>query len=278
MHDRPPFLVPMPRVVAHRGDSMHYPENTLMAFESAVRMGIDVIETDVHLSKDGVIVIWHDPTLDRNTNGSGRIEDHTLQELKQFDAGYTFTKDGGKTFPFRGKGVTLTTLEEALRACPKERFNIDLKTKTPKIVHEFIRLIRSLNAQNRVLGASFHLSNLKLLRKLAPEILTSITTIEVLGYLAGQRLHMLPEVLAKGRQVVFQVPVRQWGIEVITPNFLKAMHQRHAVVQVWTINDRQEMVRLFKMGVDTIMTDDPATVIEVADALGIRKEPRKGTR
>jgi len=68
------FFDPMPRVVAHRGDSAHFPENTLPAFESACRMGVDVIETDVHLSRDGHLVIWHDPTLERNTNGSGRVE------------------------------------------------------------------------------------------------------------------------------------------------------------------------------------------------------------
>ena len=108
------FFDPMPKVVAHRGDSAHFPENTLHAFESAYAMGVDVIETDVHLSKDGEVVIWHDPTLDRNTNGSGMIEEHTLAELKKLDAGYTFTKDGGKTFPFRAQGVQLCTLRPKL--------------------------------------------------------------------------------------------------------------------------------------------------------------------
>ena len=97
------FLSPMPRIVAHRGDSANYPENTLPAFLSGVRMGIDVIETDVHITRDGEIVIWHDPTLERNTDGEGALEIHTLKELKKLDAGYTFTKDGGKTYPFRGK-------------------------------------------------------------------------------------------------------------------------------------------------------------------------------
>jgi glycerophosphoryl diester phosphodiesterase len=143
---------------------MHYPENTLPAFLSAVEMGVDVIETDVHLSKDGVLVIWHDPTLDRNTNGSGRIEDHTLEELNKFDAGYTFTKDGGESYPFRGTGVRLATLEEALQACPEQRFNIDLKSKTPAIVDEFISVVRRNDAQDRVVGASFHLANLRALR------------------------------------------------------------------------------------------------------------------
>lgn len=265
------FLNPIPIVVAHRGDSMHYPENTLPAFLSAMEMGVDVIETDVHLSKDGVLVIWHDPTLDRNTDGTGRIEDHTLEELKRYDAGYTFTKDGGKTYPFRGTGVQLATLDEALKACPEQRFNIDLKSKTPAIVDEFIRVIRQNHAENRVVGASFHLSNLKALRKKAPEILTSVTTAEVLKYLFLQKTHLLPKTLAGGRQLIFQVPVQQWGIKVITPGFIKDFHDRGAIIQVWTINDEAEMRRLFAMGVDTIMTDDPATVIKVAEDMGLRK-------
>ena len=211
------FLDPMPRVVAHRGDSANYPENTLEAFRSAVEMGIDVVETDVHLSKDGVIVIWHDPTLERNTDGKGTLESHTLAELKQYDAGYTFTKDGGKTFPFRGKGVRLCTLEEALTACPEQRFNIDLKTKDLRIVDEFIRVIRKHKAENRVVGASFHLSNLKALRKKAPEILTSVTTAEVVPLLFRQKLHLLPSHF--NRKLIFQVPIKQWGIQVITPSF-----------------------------------------------------------
>ena len=268
---KPAFLTPMPVVVAHRGDSMHYPENTLPAFLSAVKMGIDVVETDVHLSKDGVLVIWHDPTLERNTDGAGRIEDHTLAELKRFDAGYTFTKDGGRTFPFRGTGVQLATLEEVLQACPGQRFNIDLKSKTPAIVDEFINVIRRNKSENRVVGASFHISNLKALRVKAPEIPTSITTVEVLLYLFLQKTHLLPRRLAKGRQIIFQVPVRQWGIEVITPGFIKAFHERGAVIQVWTINDESEMRRLFGMGVDSVMTDDPATVIKVAQEMWLRK-------
>lgn len=265
------FLNPLPRVVAHRGDSKHYPENTLPAFLSAVKMGIDVVETDVHLSKDNVIVIWHDPTLDRNTNGSGRIEDHTLEELKNFDAGYTFTKDEGKSFPFRGKGVTLCTLEEALTQCPNQRFNIDLKTKGLPIVQEFIKIVRKHNAEHRVCCASFHLSNLKQMRTLAPDILTSITTQEVLSLLFRQKLHILPKTLAKGRKIIFQVPVGQWGIKVITPSFVSMMHDRGAVIMVWTINEEEEMRRLFKLGVDAIMTDDPATVIKVAEDMDLRK-------
>lgn len=264
------FFDPMPRVVAHRGDSHNYPENTLPAFISAQKMNIDVIETDVHLTKDNVVVIWHDPTLERNTNGKGRIEDKTLAELKSLDAGYTFTKDGGKTYPFRGKGVTLCTLEEALTNCPNERFNIDLKTKSEAIVHEFLRVIRKCKAENRVVCASFHLSNLKLVRRIAPDITTSITTLEVLRLLFGQKWHLLSDKPFK-RKIIFQIPVRQWGINVVTPAFIKKMHKKGAIIMVWTINEREKMRQLFNMGVDAVMTDNPSVVIEVANELGIRE-------
>ena len=267
------FLEPMPRVIAHRGDSRNYPENTLPAFESAVRMGIDVVETDIHLTKDGVLVIWHDPTLERNTDGSGRIEDHTLEELRRFDAGYTFTQDGGRTFPFRGKGVRICTLAEALEHCPEQRFNIDLKTKCPEIVDEFIKVIREHDAVDRVVGASFHLSNLKRLRRLAPDFLTSVTTAEVVPLLFRQKTHTLPK--AFKRKIIFQIPMAAGPVKVVTPAFVKAMHQRGAVVMVWTINDEETMRRLFEMGVDSVMTDDPALVIKVADEMNIRKDPLK---
>ena len=261
------FFNPMPRVVAHRGDSAHFPENTLSAFLSACTLGVDVIETDVHLSKDGQLVIWHDETLDRNTDGSGRVEDHTLSELKTYDAGYTFTPDNGKTFPFRGKGVQLCTLREALEACPSQRFNIDLKSKDPAIVDTFIEVIHSVQASKRIVAASFHLSNLKLLRKKAPDILTSVTTLEVVPLLALQKLHLLS---AKKQPIIFQVPTRQWGIEVITPSFVKTMHNRGSIIQVWTINEEVEMKRLYQMGVDSVMTDKPALAIKVAKELGLR--------
>ena len=262
------FLTPLPRVVAHRGDSANYPENTLPAFISAAKMGIDVIETDVHLTKDKELVIWHDPTLERNTDGKGTIESHTLDELKALDAGYTFTKDGGKTFTFRGKGVQLCTLDEALKACPDERFNIDLKSQESDIVDIFIKVIRENKAESRVCGASFHLNNLKKLRRLAPDITTSVTTLEVIPLLLKEKMHILPKEF--DRRLIFQVPVSQYGIKVITKHFVDEMHKRGAIIMVWTINNEDEMRRLFRLGVDTIMTDNPRLVIKVAEELKIR--------
>lgn len=264
------YLNPIPRVVAHRGDSKHFPENTMPAFLSAVKMEIDIVETDVHLTKDGIVVIWHDNTLERNTDGLGTIEEHTYDELLLLDAGYTFSKDNGKTFPFRGKGITICKLEEVLIKCPFQRFNIDLKTKLSGIVEEFVRIVRKHKAEGRICCASFHLANLKLIRKIAPDILTSITSIEVLNLLLLQKTHMLPKKIGHGRKIIFQVPVSQYGLTIITPSFVKMMHERDAIIMVWTINEEKEMRRLFELGVDAVMTDDPITVIKVANEMNIR--------
>ena len=264
------FLEPKPVNVAHHADSINHPENTLEAFLSATEMGVDVIETDVHLSKDGHVVIWHDNTLERTTDGVGRLEDFTLEELKRVDAGFQFTPDGGKTFPFRGKGVRLATLDEALEASPKMRFNVDLKSREEGIVDAFERVVQQHNAEERVLCASFHLNHLKAMRQRNNKILTSITTLEVLPLLLKQKLGILPKTLSPERTIVFQVPVKQWGIQVITPRFIEAFHERGAVIQVWTINDEEEMRSLLEMGVDSIMTDNPAAAIKVATELKLR--------
>ena len=103
------------RIVAHRGDSAYFPENTLPAFISAAKLEVDCIETDVHLTRDGVCVIWHDDTVERLTGIKGLVSDKTYKELMTVDAGNMFTMDKGKTYPFRGKGVTIATLDEVLK-------------------------------------------------------------------------------------------------------------------------------------------------------------------
>ncbi|MCK9548383.1 MAG: glycerophosphodiester phosphodiesterase, partial [Sphaerochaeta sp.] len=124
-------------------------------------------------------------------------------------------------------------------------------------------------AKKRVLGASFHLSNLKLLRQKEPRIQTSLTTLEVLPLLFAQKLGLLPR-RAQQQPAVFQVPVRQWGIEVITERFIETMKRRSSIIQVWTINEEAEIRRLFAMGVDSVMTDKPELAIKVAIEMGIR--------
>jgi glycerophosphoryl diester phosphodiesterase len=264
------FLNPFPRAIAHRGDSRNYPGNTLFAFLSAVAMGVDVIETDIHLSRDGIPVVWHDATLDHMTDGKGRINEYTVRQLKEFDAGYNFTKDGGQTFPFRGKGVQLCTLEEALTACPKQRFNVDMKDCGTEMVEAFISAVRHCNAESRVCGASFHMNSIRNLRRRCPSIQTSASTIEVVPLLFCQKLHILPKGIKKLAVGILQIPMEVRGFPIVTEEFVASMHSRNIIVMVWTINDARQVHKLFSFGVDSIISDNPAMVIRIAEEMGLR--------
>ena len=117
-------------MIAHQGGDGLWPGNTLYAFEQAAALGVDVLEMDLHITKDGVLVINHDETVDRTTDGTGTIEDMTLAELKALDAGYDWSKDGGQTFPYRGMGLTIPTLEEIFQTFPEYHMTIEIKKTT----------------------------------------------------------------------------------------------------------------------------------------------------
>ena len=260
--DTHPFFSRSVTVCAHRGDSKGYPENTLPAFMSAADMGVDLIETDIHLTKDGVCVVSHDKTIDRTTEGSGRICDFSLAELKRFDAGYRFSHDGGNTYPFRAQEIAIPTLEELLRALPHMRFNIDLKTPRREMVTSFIETIQHNGAVERVLGASFHSRVLKLLRKQMPEMATSFSKGEAMVLLMRRftsclTIGPLPPGLS------LQAPEYYGRFKVVTPALLGDLHELGIRLQVWTINGAYDMERLLDMGVDGIMTDDPTLLLHV---------------
>jgi glycerophosphoryl diester phosphodiesterase len=135
------FTGPIPRLFAHRGASGEAPENTMPAFQQAADLGIAYIELDVHLTRDGHVVVFHDDTLERTTNGHGQVKDRSLTELQQFDAGYNFSSDAGKTFSFRGQGVTISPLTEVLRSFPQIQFTVEIKQKEPPIEKQVIAVV-----------------------------------------------------------------------------------------------------------------------------------------
>lgn len=270
-YSKHPFFKPVPKVIAHRGDSAFFPENTLPAFESAQEIGVDCIETDVHCTKDGEVIIWHDDTLDRSTNGHGPVEQYTLNELKKLDAGYWFSGEDNvnhekSEYPFRDRGIRMTTLHEALEALPEMKFNIDLKTESPAMVKAFVKVIEDQKAFSRVLGASFHQSNLVHLRKIAPQIITSFAHKEVVNILIRARLGLITQ-NSSFPGAVLQIPVKQGNIQVLNPKLIRTYKKAGLYVQVWTINKREEMERLLSMGADGIFTDNPRLLRLVADSL-----------
>ena len=155
---------------AHRGGEGLWPSNTLYAFERALHLGVDVLEIDIHLTADGTLVIRHDPTVNSTTDGIGAIRDLTLAQIKALDAGYTWTEDGGQSFPFRGLGITIPTLEEAFQAFPGAFWSIDIKPDDPGVVDLFCRTLRQYDKLKQVVVGSFHDPQLRRFRRLCPEV------------------------------------------------------------------------------------------------------------
>src|ERR1035437_2615472 len=139
-------------VIAHRGNSAFFPENTLESFQQGMALGADALEFDVRVSRDGTAVVIHDPTLDRTTDGTGAVSALTLEELQRLDAGYRVTRDGGRTFPFRGVGITIPTLELVLSAFPGAHMIVEIKTRDASA--EVLRLLTGAGAAGRCLIGS----------------------------------------------------------------------------------------------------------------------------
>ncbi|MEM9728524.1 MAG: glycerophosphodiester phosphodiesterase [Myxococcota bacterium] len=255
--------------IAHRGGRRIRPEHTLLAYEQALLDGTDILELDLHATLDGVIVVLHDTTIDRTTNGTGAVKDMTLEELRTYDAGYDFSTDGGATYPYRGTGLVIPTLEEVLTAFPDSPYVIEIKQAEPSIVDDFVAITREYEVIDQINGASFNDDVLQELRAAAPEMATSFSEDEVTAFffesLADDGID--PSYVPPAE--FLQVPPTFGQLEVLHPGFVPAAHSLGLKVHVWTINDEAEMRFLIEdLGVDGIMTDDPPLLSSVIEDTG----------
>jgi len=250
-----------PLVFAHRGGGGLFPENTLEAFKYSVDLGVDVLELDVHSTSDGKLVVLHDRSVDRTTNGQGNVSDLTLGELKKLDAGYKFTTDGGQTFPFRGKGITVPTLEEVFAAFPAMTFNIEPKQQTPSITKPLCGILREKKATGNVIIGSFRQEVLDEFRAECSEVATSASPAEVSGFLAYYKTGIAASYTPPMQAL--QIPENVGYLNVVSKDFVEAAHKLNLKVHVWTINKPEDMQRLLDMGVDGIMTDYPDRLLNI---------------
>lgn len=253
-----------PTNFAHRGAPELAPENTLEAFRLGIEAGAGGLELDVHMTRDGEIVVIHDPTVDRTTDGTGAVAEMTLDDLRRLDAGYRFSPDGGATYPYRGAGARVPTLAELYEAFPRASLNIEIKEAQPGVEEAVLRVVRGAAAEERTLVVSNDHGVIRRFRRLSgSEISTGASRREIAAFylLSKGRL----EGLWRPPYDALQVPVEHRGIEVVTPRFVEAAHSRGVRVDAWTINDPYEMRRLLDLGVDTVMTDRPG---ELARLLG----------
>lgn len=259
-HERPFFF-------AHRGGSALAPENTMPAYENGMRYGADALELDVHYSRDGEIVVFHDETLDRTTSGSGPLAALTLDELRRLDAGYHFTPDGGATYPWRSKDVTIPTLREVFERFPQTRINIEMKVNDAEGERRLSRLLLDNGWEQRAMVGSFHTDALARFRALGEgRIATSASAGETRQFL----LHVLFRQTRRLRPQydALQVPEVYRGIRVVSPTSVRLAHELGLDVHVWTVDDRPTMERLLNWGVDGLMSDRPDTLAEVYRARG----------
>lgn len=255
--------------IAHRGGRRVRPEHTLVAYEQALVDGADVLELDIHATSDGVLVVMHDATIDRTTDGSGAIKEMTFAEIRMFDAGYNFTTDDGATYPYRGMGLVVPTLQEVFEAHPDVPYVIEIKQGEPSIVDDFVAMTRDHGVIDQINGASFDDDVLVELREAAPEMATSFGMDEVVQYFieSGDPAGIDPSYVPPGE--FLQVPPMQGQIMVLHERFVPVAHELGLKVHMWTINDEEEMRELIEdFGVDGIMTDYPPRLTTVIEETG----------
>ena len=247
-----------PLVFAHRGGSQLAPENTIAAFDSGVGLGADGLELDVRLSRDGLVVVHHDPTLDRTTNLGGPVHLRDAAELERADAGYRFARDGA--FPFRGQGIGIPRLKDVLRRYRDRPTIIELKLDAPELAAAVIEDVRAAGAIDRVCLAAFDLRALRAVRRLEPAVATSAARDEVRWALYRSWCR-LP--VARPPYAGYQVPEQSGTTRVVSPRFIRHAHRAGLPVQVWTVDAEEDAQRLLAWGVDALITDRPDVIVPI---------------
>ncbi len=252
-----PYMAGAPLLFAHRGGSALAPENTVEAFQAAVgTWGADVLEMDVRLSRDGALMVIHDATVNRTTDGSGAVRDHTLAELRALDAGARFVDPEGRT-SFRGRGVRIPVFAEVLDRFPTTRLNVD--AKDPEAQPRLVQLLRERGEEDRVLLASAEENGRADALGYGGPV--SATRRQIRSFFLSHRLPgggpYTPATDA------LQIPYRWEGRQVTTPELIGEAHRRNLPVHVWTVDDPVRMEELLDWGVDGIQTDRPDLLAQV---------------
>lgn len=256
---------------AHQGGAREGPSNTLFAMTAALAAGAHGIELDVHLARDGRLVVLHDATLDRTTNGSGRVADRTLEELRILDAAHWWVP--GKVddhnpatrpdrYILRGRAaqdpdLRIPTLDEVL-----DRFPVPLtiEVKDKAAVEPLVRLLRARGRTEDLIVTSFMDRVVRKLRRVGPELPLAPGQVWNWWFLGRVLLRWPPR---RSPYVALQVPHRYWGITVLSERLVRAAHQAGMAVHAWTIDEETEMRDLIAVGVDGIMTDRPSVLSAV---------------
>jgi glycerophosphoryl diester phosphodiesterase len=264
------FSDPPPRIAGHRGAAGTMPENTLESFRRALEEGATFVEMDVHATRDGEIVIIHDDTVQRTTDGAGAVREMGLAELKQLDAGFRFTADRGATHPFRGRGIQVPTLREFFSDFPQARATLEIKELSAPATETLFDLVEEFDNARQVLVAAEDDTMMNaaraVIRGRGLPVATGFSLGEIGAFMTalwtGQTLP--PEVPGQA----LQIPRLYQGTALVTPASVAAAHGLGVEIHVWTINEVDQMKELLTLGVDGIITDYPARLRDLVGRSG----------
>lgn len=252
------FDVTGPMVIAHQGGDGLRPSNTLLAFQHAADLGVDVLEMDVHLTRDEALVLMHDATVDRTTDGSGALAAMTLAEVKALDAAYHWPYEGPA--PYRDRGVRVPTLAEVIERFPGLRYIVEMKPDTAAAGAALCAELTRLGALHRTLVASFHKSAMEAFRRDCPTVPTSAHQGEVRRFYLLYRLGL--SWLARPQAAALQIPMAADGRDLTEPDFIAAV-TGHMHLDYWTVNEAADMRLLIERGAGGLITDRPDIALEV---------------
>ncbi|MCP3941400.1 MAG: glycerophosphodiester phosphodiesterase [Desulfobacteraceae bacterium] len=254
---------PCPQILAHRGDSGNYPESTEPAFTSALEKGTDILELDVHLSFDDEIIVSHDADTSVVTGDTRKIEDMTLEQIKELDAGYTFTLDE-QTYPYRGIGLKILTLQEIIDYYPDVRISIELKDNSKLLAQKTWELIQLNKIEDIVLVASQHTKAMNEYRSLSNHATLTGGTIEEISRAS------IAWAFGFGWTINPEYDVVHLPAKIITQPFVNFFQSRGITVHPWTVNQTSKMHSLLDDEVDGIIGDYPERIYQVYEERGLR--------
>jgi glycerophosphoryl diester phosphodiesterase len=250
-----------PRVFAHRGGCALGPENTLAAFDRGLAAGADGLELDVRLSADGIIVVCHDETLERTTDASGPVSARTAAELSRVDAGFRFVDDAGRQ-PFRGQGVSVPTLREVFARYPAIPIIVEMKPDTEDMGRALAAEVVAAGAVDRVCAAGYGSRSLGAAREALPAMASSATRMEARLALYRSWAGWPPMRTPYGG---YQIPELAGTLRVVSPRFIRHAHRAGLEVQVWTIDQAEDMQRLLGWGADALISNRPDLAVTIRD-------------
>lgn len=250
-------------VIGHRGAAGVAPENTVASIERGVRSGAQAIEIDLHATADGRLIAFHDPELDRTTDGTGPVEALPLDRLRAFDAGYRFTPDLGRSFPYRGRGVTIPTLDEAVEAAGDLPMVLEVKSVAAgRVLAKWLHERRAGRGDtHRFIVGGFERAYVRPAADASDwqcATRRDLVSFVVAGKL-GLRGKLRPGIDA------LMVPIRKGPLRLVTGRFVRRAHALGAGVFVWTVNRPDVMRHLLGLGVDGLISDVPARARRIVE-------------